>query len=225
MPCPPESTPRLVLYSDQFHPGSQRLDEYIFELTGSKQPRLGYIPANADTSRRYYREQSQYYARYDLALRPYFELDLRYKAERLPDLLSAEAIHLSGGNTFYFLKWLKQRDMTTQLRQYAARGGVLIGVSAGAILMTPDVEPGQMCGDRLVSGLPDWRGLGLVDFHFLPHLERFPDPEQTLQEYSRRKDCTVYGCPDGSGLVVCGAHIAVVGEVLCFERGAAVPLA
>lgn len=221
--CPPEAVPRLILYSDQFHPDSQRLDPYIFELTGSSQPRLGYIPANADPARRYYREQSHYYRRYDLALQPYFELDLRYRPELLPELLAAEAIHLTGGNTFYFLKWLKARDMDTRLRDYCASGGVLIGVSAGAILMTPDVEPGQLCGDRLVSGLADWQGMGLVDFHFLPHLERFPQPQALLQDYSQRKNCTVYGCPDGSGLVVCGERVITVGEVLCYERGAPRP--
>lgn len=217
--CPPGAVPRLVLYSDQFHPASQRLDAYIFELTGIRRPRLGYIPANADPARRYYTEQAHYYRRYGLALEPYFELDLRYRPELLPELLSAEAIHLTGGNTFYFLKWLKSRDFAAHLRQYAAEGGVLVGVSAGAILMTPDVTPGQLCGDRLVSDLPDWQGLALVDFHFLPHLERFPDPATLLGEYSARKACTVYGCPDGSGLVVCGGQVIPVGEVVCFRRG------
>jgi dipeptidase E len=217
--CPAGTAPRLILYSDQFHADSQQLDAYIFELTGTRQPRLGYIPANADPARRYYQEQAHYYRRYGLALEPYFELDLRYRPELLPELLSAEAIHLTGGNTFYFLKWLKSRGVLESLRQYSASGGVLIGVSAGAILMTPDVEPGQLCGDRLVSDLPDWQGLGLVDFHFLPHLERFPDPEGLLREYSARKDCTVYGCPDGTGLVVCGSAVIPVGKVVCFRRG------
>jgi hypothetical protein len=39
---------------------------------------------------------------------------------------------------------------------------VLIGVSAGAILMTPSVNSARLCGDA---------GLGLVDFHIWPHFD------------------------------------------------------
>jgi dipeptidase E len=58
------------------------------------------------------------------------------------------------------------------LRQYVARGGVLIRVSAGAILMTPDIRTTLLCGDTLPAEEIEPRGLGLVDFAFVPHLGR-----------------------------------------------------
>lgn len=101
----------------------------------------------------------------------YFELDVDFSKDTLPALLSCDAVHLSGGNTFYFLRWLRRRAMLPVLRDYVARGGVLIGVSAGAILMTPDVSTSALCGDTFVEEFSDPAALGLVDFQFLPHFE------------------------------------------------------
>lgn len=213
------STPQLVLYSDQVSPTTRRIDTHLLDLIGKHHPKIGYLPANADPARQYYQACADYYHALGITLEPYFELDLRYQPDLLPDLLACDAIHLSGGNTFYFLKWLKARSMDVALRSYAARGGVLVGVSAGAILMTPDAEPGELCGDRQVGGLDNWEAMRLVNFHFIPHLNRFPDPEMLLRDYSARKQARVYGCPDGDGLVVRGVDIQPVGQLQCWEKG------
>ena len=48
--------------------------------------------------------------------------------------MGCDAIHLTGGNTFQFSYWLRERGLDAELKRYAKAGGVLIGVSAGAIL-------------------------------------------------------------------------------------------
>jgi dipeptidase E len=218
-PNPPNNLPRLVMYSDQIIPQNRQIDSHLLALISKAQPKIGYIPANADPSRTFYQECAEYYAPLGVSLEPYFELDLRYEPALLPELLACDAIHLSGGNTFYFLRWLKMRGMLDMLRTYALQGGVLVGVSAGAILMTPDAEAGQICGDRLVSGLENWDGIGLVDFHIIPHLNRFPDPHTLLEGYSKRKAARVFGIPDGSGLVIRGEELQEIGEVLQYAGG------
>jgi dipeptidase E len=103
-------------------------------------------------------------------LSPYFELGDGYNPDELDTLLTCDAIHLSGGNTYYFLHWLRVRNLLIRLREYVARGGVLIGVSAGAILMTPNIGSASLCGDMPLEGMTDYAALGLVDFAFVPHL-------------------------------------------------------
>jgi dipeptidase E len=218
------STPRLVLYSDQVNPTTRRIDAQLLDLIGKANPKVGFLPANADPTRQYYRACATYYQPLGVNLAPYFELDLRYQPDLLPELLACDAIHLSGGNTFYFLKWLKTRRLDKTLRSYTADGGVLVGVSAGAILMTPDAEPGEICGDRQIGGVDNWEAMHLVNFHFIPHLNRFPDAEKLLRDYSVRKQARVYGCPDDAGLVVRGREIQPIGEIHCWENGRRVDL-
>ena len=215
----PDETPRLVMYSDQVIPANRQVDPYLLALIGKTNPKIGYIPANSDPHRIYYKDRQDYYAGIGADLSPYFEVDRHFHPENLADLLACDAIHLSGGNTFYFQKWLAARGMFAVLREYTANGGVLVGVSAGAILMTPEIDAGQVCGDQVVSGLDDWRGMGLVGFHFMPHLNRFSDPHGILREYSARKHTTVYGCPDGNGMVVQNGQVQTIGNIVIYTNG------
>jgi dipeptidase E len=217
-------TLQLALYSDQVIPQNRQVDEALLCLFDKSNPKIGYIPANADPSRQYFQERQKYYRDYNIHLEPYFELDLRYRPELLPELLACDAIHLSGGNTFYFLKWLRQRGMDMTLSNYAREGGVLIGVSAGAILMTPEISTAELCGDREISGLAERIGLELVPFHFLPHLNTFPDPVNIMNQISRQTKTPVLGCPDGGGLIVSQGKVQRFGEVLCSIQGEIAPV-
>ena len=131
---------KLILYSDQIPYISEKIDKELVTLLDKSNPIIDYIPSCADPQRKYYRDRQAYYSRLGMNLEVYFELDEEYHPDMLETLLSCDAIHLSGGNTYYFLYWLRTREMLLPLRQYVSHGGVLIGVSAGSILMTPDIS-------------------------------------------------------------------------------------
>ena len=202
----------LVLYSDQMHPETAAVDGRLLDLIGRDRPRIGYIPSCSDPGRRYFQERQEYYSRLGITLSTYFELDEDYQPETLDVLLSCDAIHLSGGNTFYFLRWLRARGMVSILQNYARRGGVLVGVSAGSILMTPDVSTSLLCGDTRPEGMTNDAGMGLVDFGFVPH---YGDDAwiTDIEAYSRHHQAVVYACRDGGGIIVDGDRIECVGEV------------
>jgi len=115
---------KSVSYSDQIPPITDKIDEELVVLLGKTNPIIGFIPSIADTDRYYYKERQTYYSRLGMDLEVYFELDLGYYPNLLESLLACDAIHLSGGNTYYFLHWLRSRDMVDTLIQYAAQGGV-----------------------------------------------------------------------------------------------------
>ena len=102
----------------------------------------------------------------------YFKLDVAYTPERMTDLLACDAIHLTGGDTFYFLHWLRQRGMLSSLQRYVAEGGLLIGVSAGAILMTANIAMEGVNGESRWKGITigvDWSWWILHLRHILTH--------------------------------------------------------
>ncbi len=160
---------KLAFYSDQDLPANEEMDARLLRLIGRPKPKIGYIPATSDPERIYFRRKADYYAAIGANLVVYIDPDQDASEAEWSTLLSCDAIHLSGGNTFSFLSWLQRRSVLPFLTRYVSEGGVLIGVSAGAILMTPSVSSASLCGDEQDEQLTDDAGLGLVDFHFWPH--------------------------------------------------------
>jgi len=208
---------RLVLHSNQIVPESDKVEREWLTLLGKTHPTIGYIPSCNDPERVFFRTQEAYYARLGVEIAVYFELDLAFAPERLIDLLACDAIHLTGGNTFYFLHWLRQRNMLSTLQRYVADGGILIGVSAGAILMTSNIATACLCGDTRPEEDPDWSGLGLVDFAFVPHIDSLSEGSVVIANYARKHQITVYGCRDGDGLIVQDNQIRCIGNVIVVE--------
>jgi dipeptidase E len=207
---------KLVMYSDQIPSIADKIDKELKTLLVKSNPIVGYIPSNADPQRRYYRERQAYYSRMGVELQVYFELDTEFRPNLLDSLLSCDAIHLSGGNTYYFLHWLRKRAMLEPLRQYVKRGGVLVGVSAGSILMSPDISICPLYIDRPVLVETDFSSLNLVDFAFAPHYgsSRCPANIQALQKYSREHRTVVYACKDSGGIVVVDDKVKCIGDVV-----------
>lgn len=207
---------KLVLYSDQVAPDTNSIDRRMLSLIGKANSAIGYIPSSSDPERFFFDQVRAYYAALGVAVEVCFELDAHFSAEMLPTLLACDAIHLSGGNMFYFLYWLKQRSMLSVLQEYVARGGVLIGVSAGSILMTPDVSCSTLCGDEPIKELSDPSALGLVDFQFLPHFQPGEVSTDEIAAHQRQSLAPLYACPDGGGIVVDGMRVEFFGAVRKF---------
>jgi dipeptidase E len=205
---------RLVLYSDQVVAANQQVDSYLLKLLGTTNTRIGYISSSTDPQRQYFTLKQNYYQQYGLQLAPYFELDIDYKPHLLDSLFACDAIHLCGGNTYYFLYWLQQRGLMERLKHYALYEGVLIGISAGAIIMTPDIITAQLCNDTPYAPLTIYQGLGLVDFAFVPHLQDTPEEYTHMQAYADQQQKVLYGCHDGDGIVVAGETITLIGNVI-----------
>lgn len=205
---------KLVLYSDQIPPLTNKIDSELKTLFNKTNPKIGFIPSSSDPERKYYKERKAFYYQLNMDLSVYFELDKEWKPDLLDSLLECDAIHLSGGNTYYFLHWLRRRNMMDTLVQYVARGGVLIGVSAGSILMTPDISTSRLCGDALIAGETDFSGLGLVDFGFAPHFGDKEYDQAALRKYSREHGTVVYACRDSGGIVVVDDEVKCIGDVI-----------
>lgn len=201
---------RLILYSDMESTNNLALNERLLHWVGHAHPRIGYISAAPDASRVYFERARQCYLAQGMELSCY--VDSNSSADELAAVLACEVIHLSGGNTFSFLHWLKQRGLLAKLRHYALSGGVLIGVSAGAILMTPSVASAELCADAREAGLTDDTALGLVDFHFWPHFEPQQGLEPRLMQLASALT-HLYRCPDGAAIVVEGDQIELFGAV------------
>ena len=210
---------KLALYSDQQINKSTKMDEKLLNSIGKPHPTIGYIPSSTDPKRIWFKQQQAYYKSFGADLTIYFELEREYESEKAKELLACDAIHLSGGSTYNFLYWLGQRGFISLLKDYIENGGVLIGVSAGAILMTPEISTTHICGESPSHNLNDLSALNLVDFAFLPHINQIESVESKMIEYSVTQGRKIYGCRDGDGIIVDNDNVQCIGNLILAENG------
>lgn len=204
---------KLAFYSDLDAPANAVIHRRLLSLLGKPRPTLGYVPSSDDPERFWYAKTNAHYTALGFSPGVYLDLFGGFSESDLAELLRCDAIHLSGGPTFYFLLALKRHDLLQPLRDYAASGGVLIGVSAGAMIMTPNIASARLCGDELVEGQEDFEALNLVDFQFLPHFERTEASTAALEEHHIRHPAGLYACSDGGGIIVEGSSVELFGPV------------
>lgn len=202
---------KLVLYSDQVD-SDRKMDSELLKLTGSS-PSIAYIPSCSDTNRTYFRRIVNYYNALGITKVDYFDLDQEFDPITVMDMFNYDAIHLSGGNTYYFLNTLKKRDFLETLRSFVSNGGILIGVSAGSIMMAKTIDI-ALFADEDIVGSPETSALGLVDFEFAPHWDGNPQFLEQIREYAHSRKSVVYVCKDGDGLVVNEGDVQLIGDVV-----------
>ena len=101
--------------------------------------------------------------------------------------LKTECICISGGNTFYLLQEIKRKNLVEVLFKRIKEGLFYIGESAGAIIMSENIEYNQIMDDKsIASELDDYMGVNVFDHYVVPHLGEYPFEEtaqKTLDTY------------------------------------------
>jgi dipeptidase E len=206
----------IIFYSDQVIPENERLDRYFLEVTGKDSPKLAYIPSASDGTRKYYRDKCEYYKKYGIEDILYFDLNKEYDDSLTAELLACDAIHLSGGDPFQFLGAIRKRNFGPVLKRYWENGGILLGVSAGAIVLTPSINISHVF---YKSRTDKHHAVGLVDFHFLPHWNLREDRIEDVKRFSKEQRATVYACRDGDGIIIKSGKVEQIGELLKIGNG------
>ena len=213
---------KLVLYSG-YDKENAAIDREVIRLIGKKNPRVVFIPSTShahDFEFDYVRETFASYGVKKMAL---FNIDHPYST---PDaeliFKTADMIYLSGGNTFYFLKSIYRNHLDRLLLDFVMRGGVLVGLSAGAIVMTPSIATAsypKFDRDENTVGIGNFVAMGLVDFEFFPHYT--PEPEYAVELLKQSKLIThpLYGVSDGGGIVVENGRLSFFGDVWAHTNG------
>ena len=210
---------RLVLHSDHVKKNISVDEAFINMFKSNKKIKLGYIPSQSDDEdKTWFKKKCEWYSQFGITDILYFDIDKEYDAKKKKELLNCDAIFLSGGDTYYFLNSLKKRGFINVLQSYVKSGGVLIGLSAGAIMFSNTIDIVTL-HDENTTDLKDFTALGLVDFDFFPHLNHNETYLNDIIEYSKVNNKTIYACNDGDGIIVNGDNIQFIGDVLKVKNG------
>lgn len=123
-----------------------------------------------------------------------YELEIidisKYDEDYLKNKLSkTECICISGGNTFYLLQELKKKNLIGLLYERIKEGLFYIGESAGAIIISENIEYSQMMDDKsIASELDDYTGVNVFEHYVLPHIGEYPFEESTQKILENYQD-------------------------------------
>lgn len=211
----------LAFYSDQIIPKNEGIDQKLLATMASNGlgARIGYIPSGPEPDRRFFQGRAAYYERHGLQLSVFYDLDAPHSKDEENSLFCCDAIHLSGGHTGGFLSRLKRSGLIPRLKAWAADGGLLIGTSAGAILLTPTIATDALLIGRTPEDLMDETALGLVPFEFFPHLNSSSRYLPELVRYSTYTTRPIIACNDGDGLMVTDGIIGCIGQPVWIQAG------
>lgn len=97
------------------------------------------------------------------------EISSESKTEITDKLACVDAVFVAGGNTFYLLQKLKEKDVLSNLADFA-RHKTYIGASAGSCIACPSIDYLDKLDDKNQAPLlVQYNALNLVDFYILPH--------------------------------------------------------
>lgn len=213
---------KLVFYGGGEGRDNHLLDKEAISLTGKNYPRMTYIPSASFDGEMDFKDFIEQYSFFDITQFIYFPVDLPFDRVLMQEAFKSDIIHLAGGNTFYFLYCLRKQGLLKELKNFVKRGGVLTGLSAGGIIMTPSIETAAFPSfdrDDNDIHLKNLKSLNLVSFDFFPHYKNSPRYEKALLSYSKKSPHPLIACPDGCGVVVDDKSLKFVGKISIFFKG------
>ncbi|MEK4092671.1 Type 1 glutamine amidotransferase-like domain-containing protein [Viridibacillus sp. FSL H8-0110] len=126
-------------------------------------------------------------------------------------LTQKDVIYINGGNPFNLLFHTKQSGADKILRQLVSKNVVIVGVSAGAVLLGPNIKVVHSFTPQMDTlNTKDFSALGLTDQLVFPHYDRedlFKDStsktiEDRLKEFETRENCEITRLKDDEYITV-----------------------
>lgn len=145
--------------------------------------KIGFIPTASELDQdRWYMEQDKN----DLVKMNYnivnIEITNESKEEIIKKLNNVDAIFIAGGNCFYLLQQLKQKDVIPELIEFANKK-IYIGSSAGSCITSPSIEYVSKLDNKSEAPLlQDYQGMNLINKYILPHYKSSDEYTKLINE-------------------------------------------
>ena len=213
---------KLVFYSGGDFEDNFELDKLTLSLCEKENPKITFIPSWSYESEYDFRHFVDQFSRHGVTQFLHFPVDIPFDETLFREAFKSDIIHLDGGNTYYFLKSLRKAGMLKLLKEFVSNGGILTGLSAGGIIMTPNIStagfPDFDKDDNEVK-ISNFKSMNLVKFEFFPHYKNSSRYDKDLIIHSKKINVPIYALPDGSGIVIEDHSIKFHGPCYCFFKG------
>jgi dipeptidase E len=129
----------------------------------------------------------------------------------VPMVQETDALLVGGGDPLYLCYWMRQSGLADLLPSLR-RETVYVGVSAGSMVLTPNVGE-----DFIRWNLPtgDDKALGVVDFSLFPHVDHEKMPDNSManaERWAAGIPVPAYAIDDQTAIKVTDGTVEVVSE-------------
>lgn len=190
---------------------TKEIDEEIVKMSEKENPNFLFIGLASSFSDSYYDTMKKIYK--ELGCTPVY-----LKKKNIlnnPDIVKAkigeaDIIYICGGDTIKLINEIQEYEIDKLLFSAMERGAVLVGISAGAILLSRDgfSDAKILRGEALKHEFIE--GLGFVDISFCPHYNSNPVKTDELKEALSGTEKQVYCLENCSALKIIDNHISVI---------------
>lgn len=208
----------LILLSNFTDDDNSGLTAAVRRKFSSRKHELGYVPASTDRTGLHFESAAMSLKEYGNFNITVFDIDEDYDEQNIAGLFLSDIIFLSGGNTFHFLKNLRRRGLIKEFRDYCKQGGNIIGLSAGALILSDNIETAYF-GDDNYDNISDLSAFGIIDFEVMPHWTSSNEYLNDLLDYTGRNKRTVITINDGDGIIIDREKIRYYGTLRKIENG------
>jgi len=128
----------------------------------------------------------------------------------VPMAQETDALLVGGGDPLYLCYWMQQSGLADLLP--SLREAVYVGVSAGSLVMAPNVGEDFVYGNVPNSGD---RALGMVDFSMFPHRDNEDMPDNSManaEKWAAGMPVPGYAIDDQTAIKVTDGAVEVVSE-------------
>lgn len=133
-------------------------------------------------------------------------------------LYEFDVIYILGGNPFLLLDEAMKSDALTVLKELAYQDKLLMGYSAGALLLGPDLslfnDLDSLLGFNEI-GLNELTCVGLYDFHIFPHYKDFttqvPELVSEVERFESQRNSSIYRLNDNQGITIQNGELKIIG--------------
>ena len=128
-------------------------------------------------------------------------------------LENSDIIYFTGGNSFFLIDQLRKTGTDKLLKQELAKGKLMIGESAGAIVCAPTITYIEQMDKKPKNySQEDDAGLNLIDFYVLPHYLTMPYRKASKKITADFSDLNLCPINNHQAIVVDGKDITIVGK-------------
>lgn len=102
------------------------------------------------------------------------------------DFSKYSVVYVCGGNTFKLLKYAREANFKDAIEKLLERGGIYIGVSAGAIILAPTIQIAASVDvdqNDASTDMTNFTGFSIINFEIHPHYS--PDHNKELSSYQK----------------------------------------
>jgi dipeptidase E len=134
----------------------------------------------------------------------------------LPRLNAVDILYFEGGDTFHLMRTINETGLVSHITE-SLKEKIWVGVSAGSMVVAPDLllSLSQKIYEEDLNEKENLKGLGLINFYVLPHLDSqwFPKvKEEEIKQNIENIKTKIYVLDDNCAVKILDNKEEVVGD-------------